>query len=323
MSKGMPVEAKLILSKHFPPGTSNVKFGRYQIQPVPLSSETEVEAILSFINTYEDPKDGSHPEEEVNIVCSILSLFLESRIKKVGIRINKVDIPIFKNRERAQYPQFFGVFNNTKVENYLKRVLSLDEDLARQFIRACRTYSFALEFIPSDHTFAFFLLVVAVECLSSQKRIIPSSKINPNFKFKRFCHFIISFLPEEYKGNVEHDDTLFKELLKMVYNFHRSAFVHGGKEVSPATLMADRAKSSYFKHVIKGKEVKTPGLGWFAKITRGAILGYLISIPTPSDDCIDEELFSRLANEKAGLNVKLKVDIEKGRFVPLNDIEYT
>ena len=85
--------------------------------------------------------------------------------------------------------------------------------------------------------------------------------------------------------------------------------------------MADKAKSSYFKHATEGKEIRTPGLGWFAKVVRGALLGYLDSLPSPSLG-IDEELLSRLALEKAGLKVKATKDLEKGRIVTLEDIEY-
>jgi hypothetical protein len=232
MSKGMPVAVKLILSKSFPPGTPEFKLARYRIQPVPLSSTTEGEAILSFMNIYEDPVGGgSHPEEEANIVCRLLSVFLDARIKKTGLRINEVDIPVVEGRDSGLCPQFFGIFDPTHVGNYLRRVLSLDEDLARQFIRACHIYSFALEFIPSDPTFAFFLLVVAGECMSSQDKVIPFSDLEPDSKkCERLCRFITSFLPEEFKGDDERNDSLFNELLKTVYYSHRSGFVHGEKK---------------------------------------------------------------------------------------------
>lgn len=319
----MMVETKLILSKHFPPGISEVTFGRYRIRPVPLSSAAEGEAILSFINTYEDPMaGGSHPEEEANIVCRLLSVFFDARVKKAGIRVNEVDIPAIEGRQQNQYPQFFGVFDPAQPVNYVARILCLDEDLARQFIRACHAYSFALEFIPSDPTFAFFLLVVAGECMSSQDKVISFSELEPDSnKCERFCRFVTSFLPEEYKGDDERNDELVNELLKTAYYSHRSGFVHGGKEVPSAALMADKARSSYFKHATEGEEVRTPGLGWFAKIIRGALLGYLGSHPSPSLD-IDEELLSRLAFEKAGLRIKAKKDLKKGQIVTLEDIEY-
>jgi hypothetical protein len=324
MNKGMSVEVKLTLSKCLPPAISEVKFGRYKIQIIQPSSATEVGAILSFFDTYKDPRDGSNPEEEANIICNILSLFSDVCIKKEGLKINKIDIPISKNQElkRLNYPQFFGVLDPTQIEDYIKRVLSLSENLAKQFIRSCCTYSLALDFIPSDPAFAFFLLVVSVECLSNQEEIISFSEIDTNSKFKRFRQFIIKYFPEKYKGKVERDDELFKELLKTVYHSLRSGFVHGGKEVSYAALMADRTHSSYFKHFIEGKETKTPGLGWFTTVVREAILGYLNSIPTPSEDSIDEQLISRLACEKAFLNIKYKRKTEKGSPVILNNIDY-
>ncbi len=324
MSKSMPVAVKQILSKHFPPGIPEFKFGRYQIQPVPSSSATEVEAIFSFINTYEDPKGGgSHPEEEANIVCRLLSVVLDTRIKKNGLRINEIDIPVIENRGSRQYSQFIGVFDPIHLENYLQRALSLDEDLAKQFIRACHAYSFALEFIPSDPTFAFFLLVVSGECMSSQDKIIPFVDLNSERKkCERFCCFITTFLSEEFRGDDENNNKLFIKLLKTAYYSHRSGFVHGGKEVSSAALMADQIGSSYFKHATEGKEVKTPGLGWFAKIIRGSLLGFLDSIPSPSVESIDKEMFSRLAFKKACLKIKANKEIKKGRVVTDEDIEY-
>ena len=85
--------------------------------------------------------------------------------------------------------------------------------------------------------------------------------------------------------------------------------------------MADKLGSSYFKHATEGNEVKTPGLGWFAKIIRGALIGYLDSLPATSLTT-DDELLPRLAFEKAGLRVKAKRDLEKGRVVTSKDIEY-
>jgi hypothetical protein len=321
MPKSILVEVKLALSKRFPPGSSEVAFGRYRIQAIPTTSMAKGEAILSFTDTLSDSVgEGRNPEEETNIVCSLLSVIFDSRIEKSGIRINKVDIPVVESRGQQQYPQFFGVFDPNQVDNYLTRVLSLDEDLARQFIRACRAYSFALEFIPSDPTFAFFLLVVAGECLSSQDKVIPFSELEPNSnKCERFCRFVTSFVPDDYKGEDERNDKLFNELLRTVYYSHRSGFVHGGKEVSSAALMADKAKSSYFKHATEGKEIRTPGLGWFAKMIRGSLLGYLDSLRSLE---ADEELLSRLALEKAMLKLKAKKDLKQGQAVTIDDIEY-
>lgn len=77
------------------------------------------------------------------------------------------------------------------------------------------------------------------------------------------------------RGRPEHDPIQVRALLKEVYYAaHRSSFVHGGREVSPASLMADSIGSSYLKHVVEGREVRTPGLSYSANdFERGANAG--------------------------------------------------
>lgn len=67
----MPIETKILLSECFPPGVSVIRFGRYKLHAVPVPSETEGEAILSFVNTYKDPMGGDSHPEEANIVCRL------------------------------------------------------------------------------------------------------------------------------------------------------------------------------------------------------------------------------------------------------------
>jgi hypothetical protein len=62
-------------------------------------------------------------------------------------------------------------------------------------------------------------------------------------------------------------------------------------------------------------------LGWFAKIIRGTLIGYLDSLPNTVSPT-DEKLFSKLAFEKAGLKIKLKKDVKKGQVLMSGDIEY-
>lgn len=297
----LPVEIRVSLSKKFPPGVSEVKFGIYLLRVIPSEISDGSEAILQFNNAYSHPEGGgSHPEEEAINICRLLSLFLNVRYRKMGFRLHHLDIPA--QHEHKQYLQFLGQLDASNLEADIKRVLSLDESLARQFLRASHTYSFALDFIPSDITFAFFLLVVSVECLSSQDAVIPHSTLDlDRKKAERFVTFVETYLPNEGRSPDECDAALFKELLKTIYYSHRSGFVHGGKEVSSAAMMADKAGSSYFKHQVDGKEMKTPGIGWFAGIARGALVGYLRSLGPKFED---PQLIARLAFEKAGLRLK-------------------
>jgi hypothetical protein len=321
MAKALPFELKLALSKRFPPGTMVVEAGCYKLLPTP-SASSEGEAVLSFVDSYEHPMaGGSHPEEEATMVARCLSLFIDARVKKAGVRINGVDIPSSPDRDRMGYPQFYGTCDPAGFEKHMAVFTSLPDDLARQFYRAATTYSFALEFIPGDPTFAFFLLVVAVECLSSQDAVVPYKDLNPDkHTCERFCRFISAMLTDDLRGPDERDQEFFTRLLKTAYYSHRSGFVHGGREVPHAALLADKVGSSYMKHLVDGKETFTPGLAWFARVVRGSLLGYLALVPVERL-LPDGHRLSRLAFEKAAIQVKVKRDIQAREVVYFGDIE--
>jgi len=321
MTKALPFELKLVLSKRFPPGTAVLAAGRYKLLPIP-SDSADGEAVLSFVDSYEHPiGHGSHPEEEGTMVARLLSLCIDARLRKAGVRINHFDVPTFPDRDRKSYPQFFGTCDPSGFERYMHVFTSLPDDLARQFARAATTYSFALEFIPGDPTFAFFLLVVAIECLSSQDAIIPHGELNPDkHTCERFCRFIETMLAADFRGPDEGNHDLFTRLLKTAYYSHRSGFVHGGKEVPQTALLADRAGSSYMKHLVNAKEVYTPGLAWFARVVRGSLLGYLEQVPE-EQLAPDDHRLARIAFEKAAVQLKVRRDIKAGEVIRFDDIE--
>jgi hypothetical protein len=298
----MLIEAKLILTKFFPRGVSKVNFGRYEISPSSLFSSTEVEAKLSFSNDAVSPDEIGHPEEEIDIICKLLSVFLNARIRKIGTKVDENSIPVFDGKERPQYPQFFGYFDHNAVDDLIKRTLTLNEDVARQFVRACRCYSYALDMIASDPAFSFFLLVTAGQCMASRDEVIPFTELNPSEKeSERFCNFIIRYLPQELKGEQKNNEELFAELLRNAHNFCREFFITGRKEIVEAAVEADKQGADYYIHLIADREFKIPGIAWLSKIVRGALVGYLQSLPAPSAGAVDEELFSKLALEKARL----------------------
>jgi hypothetical protein len=316
-----PVEVRITLSKKLPPGVSEVRFGPYLLHAIPSEVTEGGEAVLLFNTGDSQPESiGSDPEAEAAIVCRLLSLLLDTRYRRAGFRLNYIDIPYIN--EQREYPQFLGIIDTSNLDEHIKRIQSLDEGIARQFLRASHTYSFALDFIPSDAAFAFFLLSVSVECLSSQDSVIPFEELQPEGKTaERFVRFVQTYLPDHARSLDERNQELFTELLKTVYYTHRSGFVHGGKEVSVASPMADRVASSYFKHKVKGKEQKTPGIGWFARIVRGALIGFLHS-ETLETHTEDAHLFARIALEKAVLHLEAKRPIEKHTVVTRDDIEY-
>lgn len=81
----LPVEIRVSLSKKFPPGVSEVKFGIYLLRVIPSEISDGSEAILQFNNAYSHPEGGgSHPEEEAINICRLLSLFLNVRTGRWG-----------------------------------------------------------------------------------------------------------------------------------------------------------------------------------------------------------------------------------------------
>ncbi len=313
------LEIKLKFSKSFPSEFNKIQFGKYIIRAIPQNTRNAGEAILSFENKFESPiGGGSNPAEEAETIYRFISLIYNMRVEKGEVKINNQSVP----KKTNIYPQYLGNIDPINSSIYLDKIFYLDDDLARQFFRSFNVYSVSLNYIPSDPTFAFFLLVVSIECLSSQDKIIPKTDLDlDKKKCERFCKFIKDNYPDSLKNTDENDKSLFTELLKTIYYNHRSGFVHGGKQVSSASLMADSVNSSYFKHKINGKETKTPGLGWFAKIVRGSILGFLENLDQPKN-INDEDLISRLAFEKAVLNIKVNKDIEKGQIIKSGDIDY-
>jgi len=275
---------------------------------------------LTFADSYELTEGGgSHPEAEAENVFRLLSVFCDCRHRRLGLQINGVKIE--RDTVKDGYPQFRGTLDGAHLAADLEHFQRLEDDLARQYLRASHAYGFALDFIPGDVTFAFFLLVVSVECMASQDVVIPFAQLDPTRKkAERFVAFIDGCLPNADRGPDERDPDLLRELLKTIYYEHRSGFVHGGREVSAASLMADRVESSYFKHELDGKEVKTPGIGWFARVVRGALLGFLRS--GTRQRAADQQLLGRLALEKATLRMKAKRAVEAHRVVTTDDIEY-
>jgi hypothetical protein len=156
--------------------------------------------------------------------------------------------------------------------------------------------------------------------MSSQAAVI-SAEEQPidSKKCERFCLFIDRYLQPEARSDDERNPELFRELLKEAYYNHRSAFVHGGREVSSASLMADQVGSSYFRHSTSGKDTRTPGLRWFAHIVRHALLGYVRALP---EEPGDPQLFAKLAMEKALIKIQAAKDIPAGHMAVFDDINY-
>ncbi len=298
----MLIESKVILTKSFPRGVSKITFGNYEISPVSYFSSTEIEAMLSFSYNSNNFGDAVHPEEEVDIICKLLTVFLNTRIRKLGTAADDNNIPVFDGRERLQYPQFFGYLESEQTDDLISRTLTLDEDLVRQFIRACRCYSYALEQLPSDAAFALFMFITAANCMSSRDEVVPYVESDPDEnQAERLSRFIKDFMPGTLEEKSRMSDELITELLENAFYYHRSAFIHDGKAIASASSEADRAGVEYSLSEVNGEEIKIPGLAWLSGVVRAALVGYLKSLVPPSEDTINQQLLSTIALEKAKL----------------------
>jgi hypothetical protein len=313
----MPVESRLLLGKAIPEEFRTFELGPYRLI-VADSSNNEL-ALMFNTNVL---SGHNHREEETVIIGPIVGSIAEYKnptlwdCGSTGSRI-----PSFDPERRGDYPDFHGIADPANLQRLGPRLFGFPEDLGRQFIRAARAYASALDVIAEDHTFAFFLLVVAIECLSSQDGVIPHVELHPEGKTcERFCEFIRRYLPEAVRSDDERNASLLTELLKTAYYAHRSAFVHGGKEVSGAAVMADQIRSSYVKHSTDGPEVKTPGVAWFASVVRYSLLGFLGAFP-PSPH--DVTLLARIAAEQGRLKLKPKQNVTAGDVLGVeDDIDY-
>lgn len=316
---GFLFEATLDLSKRCRPGMQDVTFGRYRLQPLPTADVESGSALFSFLD--EGPPGeatNSHPEEEAGMAIAVLSLLTNTRTREHGVRLNHIDLPRLQTQKQL-YPEAFGEMETEELDLAFRSLVSLSDGLCRQFVRGARTYSLAMDFVVDEPALAFFLLVVSVECLSTQDSVIRHADLNPDTSCERYCRFVRDNLRDADKGQDERDEQLFTKLLKRVYHSHRSGYAHGGKEVAVATAMADRAGSSYFRSIIDGKEILTPGIRWFARIVRSALIGYLLDEKTESPDSYR---LWRLARERSAFTAKFRRPVQAHQMVTLDDIEY-
>lgn len=320
MTNSDPFQARVRLTKSIPNGHTSIVLGRYELAAIPHAPDGENEAILRFDNEYisKEGKGNSNPMGECELVKRFLGLLINSPIEVIGFRVATVEVPV-KHRV-VRFPEFTGQIQQSDYSNCMEKLLCLDTSIATQFLRSCNAYMLALNSIHNDASLAFLLLVVAGECLSSQKKVIPAKDLDPDkMKCERFCRFIEEYASEESRGLVTEQD-LFRKLLKTAYYSHRSAFAHAGREVSDAARLADNGGRPYLKHYPDGKETFTPGLRWLAAVVRSALLGFLETFPA-NRALPDEQLLGRMGLERAVLKMKAKRPLAAGQCATENDLE--
>ncbi|HLB49522.1 MAG TPA: hypothetical protein VJL59_21120 [Anaerolineales bacterium] len=305
----MEVKVLFRASKRIHPKFGNVVFGKYTIEPLPTEDSFSTSATNKYLLRFDDEiraeERRSNPEKEARLILSYLSLALGTKLDFDSLMINSVNTPLGathtnRNGELLEELPPLDILYN--------KLQGADIDAARQFLRACEVYRTAVNALGQNNTLSYFLLTVAIECLSN---VLGQG----DGKCDKFIDFILKHLPD--RSELSEED--WRELLKEVYYHHRSGFTHGGKELPEASDLADRLNRIYVRNFIDGKEIRTPGLKWFASVVRQALLGYLMTIANDPDRAID--VVKDLSLEHGAVQLKAKRDIQAFSIVTEQDFE--
>lgn len=296
-------EIRCELSRRFPITQREVGLLRYRLQPLPSKYDGPQEAILAF----EEPMETSYadPEHEGEIVLSFLSLVFNCRIRKTGYRVNGLDISGEKQSPAPLAELFAGKLEVSDPATFVAHLFTLNDQLAKQFIRACNAYSLAIASVELDSSLSFLLLVTALECISSQEEFCPNAQLDKQRKSaERYCLLVTTYCDSPRELHPTGGEAAFLRDLKTVHFSHRSGFVHAGKEVSIASRIADRAGFRSLNHFVDDKEVFTPGLKWFFQVTRRTLLGFLARFPRAAGST-NPQVLADIAKDRATITVRV------------------
>ncbi len=264
-------------SKKIAPKHGTLQIGRYAVEPLPDGSHDADSASTSYLLRFQDEMregDGgaSQPEMESRLFLSYLALMLGAKVTIDSMMVNSVNaVNPYVNSPYAEYK---ATLEDVPDFNSIgERLSSSDPDLVRQFFRSCEVYRTALNLIGENNTLSYFLLTIAVECLSNKYG-------QGEGTCEKFVDFVLRYTPDLGQLPGEAD---WREFLKEIYYRHRSGFTHGGKPIPEAVALADRLGRVYVRNIVDGKEIRTPGLKWFEKVVRSTLLGFLVAQPASTD----------------------------------------
>lgn len=305
-----PVEILFTSSKAWDPGLKEVTFDKYKLRSVPTAREslddTHESLILEFQDSLEEDQVSSNPEREGDYILSFLSVANAMKVEFNSLKLNNVQATL---RSRRSSFLIGKRDSSVDLEELCRKLKSLDQDLLRQYLRGCSAYRTALSLVEDNPTLSFFLLVTAIEAVSN--KVMRSGD-----QRKDFVEFILRYLPKSFEDELGNKG-LLPLLIDEAYTM-RCAFTHGGTEISIGTLSADHLQRKYVKHMIKDKEVCSPGLSWLADVVQTVLLKFLSDQKTEQEH---ESTLSDLAREEGIIYVKAARDVKAGEFVYDKDID--
>ncbi len=311
----MEIKVLFELSRDMVPSIAEIKFDKYYIQPLPTNSKDlkdgRIRYLLIFNDEIKDGEFGSQPFIEAQMILSILSLLLRSKLEIDSIMINNIKSDMPDPRTATFYSEYNNTINElTDINTFFNKFKSLDLDIIEQFQRACEVYSVALNMIGINNTLSFFLLCTSIECLSNiiYKDIEGSCE--------RFIKFILENLSDQSVFSTEQE---WKDILKEIYYNHRSGFTHGGKRIPDSVIIADKFNRVYVKNIIDGKETRTPSLKWFESIVYNCLFNFIDNIKTDSKERPNP--LKDLSMKYGIVKVKFKKSAKRGEAVFEKDLD--
>lgn len=311
----MEIKVLFTLSKDIHPKFGVIKIDKYTIEPLPTNSEniagSDIKYLLIFEDNMRQGETMTQPTVEAKLFLSFFSLLIGAKLDIDSSLINNVKINIPDSINTDTYKEYRSTIEVIPDFNkHIKELTNLDFDIAKQFLRACEVYRTAVNLIGINNTISFFLLSIAIECLSNTV----STKSGT---CEKFIDFIMTYLPD--KSDFANDEEWISILREAYYN-HRSGFTHGGKSIPEAVHLADRLNGKYVKNTIDGKEVRTPGLKWFEHIVQNCLIGFLGKTNKKDENNLID-YFKEISLKSGIVNLKAKKDLKKNQIVTINEVD--
>jgi hypothetical protein len=308
------VTARFSSSRAFSTPQSSIpklQFDEFHIDPLPSEANRQ-DGVLTYEFEYR-PIGGPAfaqidlaqvSETEARMFLATFSLVAASNITFQGTLVNGED-----TATRIQRYTFSNQppINFEQVKDYYNKLGQLRLKDRERYVNAARAYQSAVSLLGSNPTVSFFLLVVAIECLSNYVL----QAVRKEKKRERFARFVETYLPESMNSE-KSDLPKFKNRLETAYRL-RNSFVHGGQPLPPTVSTADGLARPSVLYFERKKERRAPGLVWLERIVRATLLGFLekriVEMPNKPRRPLFRKLPSRL--RVARLRIKAGHSVQK------------
>ncbi|MFZ2410610.1 MAG: hypothetical protein WAW23_03475 [Candidatus Methanoperedens sp.] len=311
----MEVKILFTTSKELSATFGIIEIGKYKIEPLPTNPSnlagSKIRHLLRFEDSIREGETVSQPLVEAQMFLSFFSLMMGSRLDIDSSMINDVKTDMPDSIATDTYKEYRGLIDSIPdFDAHIKKLMSSDYDIAKQFLRACEVYRTAVNLIGTNNTLSFFLLSIAIECLSNKI----STKTGT---CEKFVDFIYTYLPDKSDFATEEE---WISILKEIYYSHISGFTHGGKLIPEAVRLADKLNRKYVRNTIDGRDVRTPGLKWFEAIVRNCLIGFISKISLKEENNL-VDYFKEISLEYGIINLKKRKNIIGGQIVTTADVE--